>query len=129
MRLGAETTTKHHDESPLHVVTTASLRWLAAVSGHDVDPRRLRPNIVLDVEGDGIVEESWSGRHLRIGGVVLALGGGMPRCVMVNAAQPGIDPAPGLLRALSRGRGTELGLMASVVQPGELAVGDRAVLV
>ena len=127
--LRPETTIPHHDEAPLHVVTTASLRRLAELSGRPVDARRARANVVLDVDGDGFVEDAWKGRRLRLGeSLVIALGPGMQRCVMVDAEQPGLAHGGGLLRTLGRMHGTELGLQANVVETGEVAVGDAVVL-
>jgi uncharacterized protein YcbX len=126
--LRLQTDVRHHDESPVHVVTTASLRHLERILGGPVDVRRLRPNVVLEVEGDGFVEDAWSGRDLRLGDVVLTLGPGMPRCVMVDAAQPGVPTSPRLLRTLGRLNDTCLGLQATVRSGGVVRLGDPAAL-
>jgi uncharacterized protein YcbX len=127
--LRTETDVAHHDESPVHLVTTASLRQLERMLGAAVDVRRLRPNVVLDVEGEGFVEDEWTGRELRLGDeVVLTLGAGMPRCVMVDAAQAGVPTAPQLLTTLGRVNGTCLGLQATVRSTGVVRVGDPALL-
>lgn len=121
----AETTVVHHDDSPVHLVTTASLRRVEHLLGEPVDPRRLRPNLVLDVEGTGFAEDDWKGRELRIGaGVVLAVGEGMPRCAMVTAAQPGLPHDPRLLKLLAQEHDLDLGVQASVLRTGPIAVGD-----
>ena len=120
-----ETDRPHHDDSPVHLVTTASVRRFAELAGTPVDPRRLRPNLILDVPGDGFVEDGWCGRRLAVGPeVVLALGEPMTRCAMVNAAQPGLAHDPRLLRALATGHDLELGLQATVERGGTVAVGD-----
>ena len=126
--LRAQTDVRHHDESPVHVLTTASLRHLEAILGGPVDVRRLRPNVVLEIEGNGFVEDAWSGRDLRIGDVVLSLGPGMPRCGMVDAAQPGVQMSPRLLTALGRIGHLCVGLQATVRSGGAVRRGDRAVL-
>jgi uncharacterized protein YcbX len=126
--LRLQTDVRHHDESPVHVVTTASLRHLERILGGPVDVRRLRPNVVLEVEGDGFVEDAWSGGDLRLGDVVLTLGPGMPRCVMVDAAQPGVPTSPRLLRTLGRLNDTCLGLQATVRSGGVVRLGDPAAL-
>jgi uncharacterized protein YcbX len=125
--LRAQTDVRHHDESPVHLVTTASLRHLERMLGAPVDVRRLRANVVLDVEGEGFVEDDWTGRELRLGGdVVLTLGAGMPRCLMVDAPQPGVPTTPKLLRTLGRVNGTCFGVQATVRSGGLLRQGDPA---
>ena len=123
--LRPETDVQHHDEAPVHVLTTASLRHLERLLGAPVDVRRLRPNVVLEVEGDGFVEDAWIGRDLRLGDVVLTLGPGMPRCVMVDAAQAGVPTTPPLLRTLGRVNDTQLGLQATVRAGGVRPAGGR----
>ena len=56
--LAREGEVPHHDDGPIHLVTTASLRWAAGVHGRPVDPRRLRPNLLLDTEGDGLLSRT-----------------------------------------------------------------------
>jgi uncharacterized protein YcbX len=122
-----ETTVRHHDECPVHVVTTGSLRAWSDLVGDGVDPRRARANVVVDVEGATFAEDDWQGRRLRLGGVELTIGAGMPRCVMVNAAQPGLARDSRYLKALGA-RDVRLGAMADVVTAGTLAVGDTVTL-
>ena len=117
----------HHDDAPVHVLTTASVRALGRAVGADLDPRRFRANLLLDVPGVGYAEDAWSGRLLAVGGVVLRLTEPMPRCVMVNADQPGLARDGRVLRALGP-RDLALGLMAEVVTPGTVADGDVAEL-
>lgn len=123
--LHSEADEPHYDDSPVHLVTTASVRRLAELAGTAVDVRRLRPNLVVDGPGDGFVEDDWRGKRLAVGPeVVLRLGEGMSRCVMVNAAQPGLDRDPRLLRVLAAEHDLELGLQVTVERPGTVAVGD-----
>ena len=120
----------HHDESPVHVLTTASLRALGRMLGGPVDVARFRPNVVLDVDVDGFPEEDWTGRELRLGDeVVLAIGPGMPRCVMVGLPQGELAKDKRILRTLASERDLDFGLQASVVRGGRVRVGDAAELV
>jgi uncharacterized protein YcbX len=125
----------HADEGPVHLVTTASL--VAAASGAPVDARRARANLVLDVpqgsgstvrNGPGFVEDDWVGRRLRVGTVELAVRGLMPRCVMVGMAQDGLPDDRRVLRDLLRRHDGNLGLVADVVVPGTVGLGDAATL-
>lgn len=124
----AEGAVPHHDDCPVHLVTTASLRRLGRVLGEPVDPRRLRANLLVEVDGEGFAEDGWTGR-LAVGAeVVLALGPGMPRCVMVDAAQPGLPHDSRLLKLIAREHDLDLGLQARVARTGTIAVGDPVVL-
>lgn len=127
LEIRAEADVPHHDESPVHVLTTASLRALGELLGRPVDVARFRPNVVLDVDADGFPEEHWAGRELRLGrDVVLALGPGMPRCVMVGLPQRELAKDKEILRTLARERDLVLGLQASVVRGGAVRSGDPA---
>ena len=133
LALRTETDVPHHDDAPVHVLTTASLRTLGARLGGPVDPRRFRANLLVDVDleagGDATdwPEDAWVGRTLTAGDVVLRLTAPMPRCVMVNAEQAEVPEDRRVLRSLAD-RGVHLGLMAEVLTPGRVRVGDRVVV-
>ncbi len=128
VRLEREGAAPHADEGPLHLVTTASLR--AASGGAPVDARRTRANLVIDSDalGDGFLEDGWVGRRLRVGTVELALTAPMPRCVMVGMAQDGLPDDRAVLRELLRRHDGDLGLVADVLVPGTISLGDEATL-
>lgn len=119
-----ETTAAHHDDCPVHVITTASLRRLEELLGEPVDLRRLRPNLLLDVDGVGFLENDWKGRDLRIGDeVVLRVTEGMPRCAMVNMAQPELAHDSRVLKLIAEHNGLDLGLQTTVVRGGQVRLG------
>ena len=129
LRLGREGAVRHHDDCGVHLVTTAGARALAELLGDAVDVARFRPNLVLDVPGAGFVEDGWTGRQLRLGEeVVLRLGAGMPRCVMVDLAQGPLARDGRILKVLARERQLLMGLKAEVVRGGTVRRGDPAVL-
>ena len=120
---------RHHDDSGLHLVTTAAIRQLADLLGDSVEVARFRPNLVLDVPGAGFVEDGWTGRELRLGSeVVLRLGIGMTRCVMVDLPQGPLGRDGRILKLLGREHQLLLGLKAEVVRPGIVRQGDPAFL-
>jgi uncharacterized protein len=117
----------HHDQDPLHIVTDASLAWLAAaVPGTVADARRLRPNLVIRTgRAPGPIEDAWAGRTARIGGeVVIEFTERTERCEMVNAAQEGLTRSGRVLKAIADGNDLTLGVYARVVRGGTVAPGD-----
>jgi uncharacterized protein YcbX len=131
LHLRRQSSVPHHDEAPVHLVTTAAVRMLEQLLGEPVDVARFRANIVLEAEGVGFVEDDWQGRHLTIGDQVeLCLGPAMPRCVMVGIAQPteGLGPDVRLLKLLGHAHQVRFGLQAGVVRGGTVQRGDLVVL-
>ena len=129
VRLGREAGVRHHDESGLHLVTNATLGKLSELLGGPVDAARFRSNLLLDVPGAGFVEDAWVGRQLRLGSeVVLRLGPGMPRCVMVDLPQGSHGPDGRILKLLAAEHQLLLGLQVEVVRGGRVRLGDPAVL-
>jgi uncharacterized protein YcbX len=120
----------HFDEEPIHLVTSASLRWLAdLVPEAEVDARRVRPNLVLKVASVGRPEDSWVGRELHIGShLVLDIVNLAERCVMVNHAQQELPHSADILRAVTDANDLTLGVHARVRMSGWVRVGDDAFL-
>jgi uncharacterized protein YcbX len=125
VRLQQEASVPHHDDGPVHLVTTASLRALEAAAGAPVDARRTRANLLVDWAGSAFVEDAWVGERIRVGDLVLEIDMPMPRCVMVTASTRDLPPAADLLRTIADVNDTNLGVLATVVEPGTVRVGDR----
>jgi uncharacterized protein YcbX len=130
LELRPETTVPHHDDSPLHLVTTTALATLAGDLGSDVEVARFRPNVVVDTLAAGLLEgypeDGWTGRGLAIGPeVVIEVDGAMPRCVMVGAEQGDLPRNPAVLTTLGRVHDVDFGLQASVVRTGVVRPGDE----
>jgi uncharacterized protein YcbX len=123
------------DIGALHVVAAGTLRGLAAeYPAGDWDPRRLRPNILIDDGGELGEEDDWPGCNLHIGTeVVVHVVLPVPRCVMTTLAQPGLPRDPGVLKTIARvgrkqvgplGQVACAGSYAEVVNPGVVRTGD-----
>lgn len=119
---------------PITIMTTAAL---AAMAQRHPEGRweqaRFRNNLVVDVPGEGIVENDWLGRRVAVGGAVFEVTFPAPRCVMTTLPQGDLPRDREILRTVSRensqefaglGRWACLGVYATVVEPGEVAVGD-----
>jgi uncharacterized protein YcbX len=55
--LRPEDRVSHHDEAPVHVITTAALRRVGGLLGEPVDATRFRANVVLETDGVGYPED------------------------------------------------------------------------
>jgi uncharacterized protein YcbX len=99
LMLRREAEVPHHDESPVHVLTSAVVGVVVLVAG------------------------------LRLGeAVVLRLGPVMPRCLMVDLPQRDLDRDGRILRTLGEDGDPTFGFQAQVVRGGTVRVGDGAVL-
>lgn len=123
-----ESDVSHFDDGPVSLLGLASVEALAAARGEPVDPARFRANIVLDT-GEAFAEDEWIGRHVQIGSAVLEILLPSPRCVMINMATADLPAQPGNLAAVGRLHDQCLGVIARVVQPGSIAVGDEVIIV
>jgi uncharacterized protein YcbX len=128
--LAREATISHLDTGPVHLVTTASLAWLStALPASQVDERRFRPNLLIDVPGETLVEQSWMGRTLCIGPQVrLRVHKTTERCVMITHAQSDLPSDPGILRQVAREADSNFGVYAEVIVPGRISTGDSVTL-
>jgi len=109
------------DILPLLVATDGAIQAF----GHD--GRRLRPNLVIGGV-EGLSEREWEGRKLKIGHALIEIADLRERCIMTT-----VDPDSGerdldVLRKIRRQFGGRLALNASVLEAGDIRVGDRAEL-
>ncbi|RKE86575.1 MOSC N-terminal beta barrel domain-containing protein [Rhizobium sp. AG855] len=113
--------------APLHLVTTASLRQLAAAANvPHPDHRRFRPSILIETdESEGFLENSWIGQDITIGSTPVSVTEPTRRCGMTMIAQPEIDEQPEILRGIMRHNARNLGVYATVGAPVTIAIGDR----
>jgi uncharacterized protein len=121
----AESWVRHHDAAPLHLLTTASLRWLqGGLPLSRIDARRFRPNILIDVPGSDLVEEGWLGARFELGSTVIRIIDRSERCVMATNAQDDMPNDPAILRGLAKLNEGCLGVYAAVEKPGRVRVGE-----
>jgi uncharacterized protein YcbX len=118
------------DSSPIHVLTTASLR---AMTSERPDLQwavaRFRPNILVDAEGDDCAELDWVDRKIVLGDVVLRVMRPCSRCVMTTRDQPGgIERQLDVLRHIQAQHEAALGVLAEVVRGGTVAAGQTVTL-
>lgn len=124
--LEPEAAVPHLDDGSVHVLTTASLRWLGAqVADAVIDPVRFRPNVLIEVPGEGLAEEEWLGSLLHVGAVTLRVEKRTERCVMTTLPQGDLRAAPSILRRLEEANDLCLGVYGIPVTTGTVIVGDR----
>ena len=113
------------DAFPVLLMTTAGLRsGAAAYPAGAWDVRRFRPNILIEVDGEGWLEDDWAERQLNVGSAQLVPRRPCIRCTMVNRAQPGLDRDVDIYKTLHRTHRGEAGMWSQVRQPGFISEGD-----
>jgi len=125
--MARETDVSHFDDGPLSLIGSASVAALSNEIGADVDMRRFRANIIVD----GLppfAEDNLVGRRINIGEVALDVLVRSPRCVMIDMETADLPAQPGNLRGVGRVREACLGVIARVVAPGQINVGDELVV-
>ena len=113
------------DAFPLLIMTTAGLRGSAAAYSRGTwDVRRFRPNILLQLDGEGWLEDAWADRQLGIGSTQLIPRRRCIRCTMVTRAQPRLERDVNIYKTLYQSHGGEAGMWTQVVQAGIVSEGD-----
>src|SRR4051812_11424110 len=114
------------DTSPLSLVTTQSVAAIGALVGEALEPSRFRPNLLIEAtDGEPFAEDEWVGSVLEIGHARVRVDLRDERCVMVNVDPLTAKRDPAVLKVIARERQACLGVYASTVTPGTIAVGDR----
>lgn len=121
------------DYAPVHLITTGTADHIG------VDPVRYRPNVlVAGPPGQPpFVEDSWVGREIRIGEVLLRGLLPTPRCAVPTLEHGALPREPRAVLALLAGHRVDVpafgvlpcaGLYAEVVAPGRIRAGDEVVV-
>ena len=128
------------DLAPMSVLTNATLDRLAELYPQgSFDVRRFRMNLIVQVDGDGFVENDWIGHTLEVGDDVrLPVALPDPRCVMVTLPQGDLPKDPGILRTAAQHNRVEIpghghypcvGVYAMVAAGGNVRSGDSVTLI
>jgi uncharacterized protein len=116
------------DCASVHLLTTATVDRLRMLYPQGrFEARRFRPNIVVKTENGekDFVENAWIGQTLAIGDAVrLSIIGPCARCVMTTLPQGDLPKDPGILRTAAQHNRANVGVYASVLQPGKVHRGD-----
>ncbi|MEU6294236.1 MOSC domain-containing protein [Streptomyces erythrochromogenes] len=132
IELAREGKVSHFDQLPISVLTTATLDWIRReVPDVPVDERRFRPNLLVRTPPGTppFVEDEWIGRKGSFGDTLcVEFQRSSERCVMTNQAQHDLPHAPGVLKAIAAAHDNQLDVLATVLTPGTVRVGDPLVL-
>ncbi|MEA5464795.1 MOSC domain-containing protein [Leptothoe sp. PORK10 BA2] len=116
------------DSCPIHVITTATLARLQELYPEgQFDPRRFRPNLVIEPSADEIdfLEDDWVRGTLAIGNAVrLSIDTVCPRCVVITLAQADLPKDLDILRTTARYNEVVAGIRTSVMQGGTIHCND-----
>lgn len=118
----------YFDAFPLMLMTQQSLNTLAERAPNSVfDQRRFRANLLLEVEGtdEPFPEQSWIGKELHIGEVVLKIVDTCPRCSMTTHATGELLRDTEVMRHLVSEAGGNLGVYAKVVSGGSISAHQK----
>ena len=121
--LAREIDVDHFDDGPVSIIGAASVDALAAEVGADVDPSRFRANLVLEGLAP-FAEDELVGQRIRIGSAELQVELHSTRCVMIDQETADLPAQPRNLYTLGRLHDACLGVVARVVEPGRIEIGD-----
>jgi uncharacterized protein YcbX len=113
--------------TPIHVVTTATLAYLKSRNSQaDWDRRRFRPNILVETDAgaEGLLEQEWVGKQIRIGDATIDCAGATPRCGATTRAQPQLEFDKTILRTVVRDADQNVGVYGMIAAGAPIRVGD-----
>jgi uncharacterized protein YcbX len=114
------------DAAPIMLLTDRSLASLQRAAGDAViDVRRFRPSVLVETTETGdFPEQDWVGGRLRVGEVLLDLRVTCARCAMVTHGFAELPRDPTIMRRLVSVADGNLGVYATVAEPGRIRIGD-----
>ena len=120
------------DNEELNLVTTASIAFMQSKNPEaNWDIRRFRPNFFVETTDglQGLVENDWAGKTVKIGSVMLQITMPTPRCGMTVRPQGDIEYDKTVLRTIVKEADQNLGVGAHCLEAGEISVGDAVEVV
>jgi uncharacterized protein YcbX len=119
------------DCRPISLFSVQTGRRLGEELGIDLDKRRFRANIFLDLAATaGFAEDNFVGRTLRIGSkTVVSILERDPRCAMITINPDTAERNPAILGYVTKKHDGKAGVYAAVLVEGTVRVGDDIQLV
>jgi uncharacterized protein YcbX len=119
------------DCRPVSLFSLQTVEQLSRELGFDVDKRRFRANIYIELEsGKGFDENEFVNRTLRIGNkTTLTVVDRDPRCKMITLDPETTQASPDVMRVVARSHDGKAGIYAAVVVEGTIRRGDKITVV
>jgi MOSC domain-containing protein len=112
------------------LTVAGSLAGLSGELGTEVDARRFRPNLHLELDAAPWAELAWAGAEVELdGGVRLRVDHACERCAIPTRDPDTQEKWPRLLAHLAAEHGQDFGLLARVTAVGRVAVGEQVRIV
>ena len=118
------------DCRPISLFSIQTARQLSQEVGADLDKRRFRANVYIDVgSGSAFSEDEYVGRTLRIGPkAVIAVVDRDPRCKMITLDPDTAQANPEVMRRLAHAHESKAGVYAAVLAEGTIRPNDEIAL-
>jgi uncharacterized protein YcbX len=124
------------DEACVSAIALGTIGGIARESGHDLDIRRFRPNLVIDTNGTDSAqpfeEDRWVGKILEFGsegtGPAISVTMRDLRCVMINLDPDTAEANADVMKTVIRLNENYAGIYGTVVRTGELRIGQAVIL-
>lgn len=120
--------TPQADVRPLSLISLQTVRALSDELGEQVDPRRFRANLHLDLPAGAFTEDTLLGRTIRIGNTAtIKILERDPRCRLITydpEAPHTSEPLFAIMKLLDRRHGGRAGVYASIMVPGPIQISD-----
>ncbi len=119
------------DCRPISLISIQTARQLSEEVGAELDKRRFRANVYVDLAGGGgFGENGWVGRRLRIGDKAeVAVMDRDPRCKMITLDPDTGQANPEVMRRVAKDHDGTAGVYAAVLVEGIIHDGDAISLV
>jgi uncharacterized protein YcbX len=118
------------DCRPISLFSIQTARQISQQLGADVDKRRFRANVYMELEsGNAFAEDEFVGHTLRIGAkTMIAVIDRDPRCKMITLDPDTAQANPEIMRRVARDRDGKVGVYGAVLVEGTIRPGDEIAL-
>lgn len=122
------------DEMAISLISQRTIQTIGRQANMDLDPRRFRPNILIETYHSApFQEEQWIGGYLKFGSrddsARIRAEDRDERCMVVNLDPETGEQNPMVLRSIARIRQECAGIYCSTETPGTIRVGDYVYLI